>query len=142
MTSSFLGTDPLYVEIRNEIEDMAHYLEQDTLRRQANTVVRLTVVTVFGLIGTVVTGIFGMNILDFPGFPLPLQLVLLVCTIVGVAALLFYTLAKSKGLADFLDAVSDERLGTSDKVRSFFNVWRNKRTKSASASAVDRPTLS
>ena len=142
MTSSFLGTDPLYVEIRNEIEDMAQYLEQDTLRRQANTVVRLTVVTVFGLIGTVVTGIFGMNILDFPGFPLPLQLVLLVCTIVAVAALLFYTLAKSKGLADFLDAVSDERLGTSDKVHSFFNVWRNKRTKSSSSSAVDRPTLS
>ena len=73
MTSSYLGTDSLYVEIRDEIEDMAQYLETDTLRRQANTVVRLTVVTVFGLIGTVVTGIFGMNMFDFPGIPLPLQ---------------------------------------------------------------------
>jgi len=126
MTSSHLGTDSLYVEIRNEIEDMAHYLESDTLRRQANTVVRLTVVTVFGLIGTLVTGIFGMNIFDLPGIPLPLQLVILTGAIVGVAALLFYTLAKAKGLADFLDAVSDERLRTPDKVQSLFNVWRRK----------------
>ena len=46
MTRAYLGTDSLYVEIRNEIEDMSDYLETDTLRRQANTVVRLTVVTV------------------------------------------------------------------------------------------------
>ena len=68
MTSSYLGTDPLYVEVRHEIEDMAQYLETDTLRRQANTVVRLTVVTVFGMIGTVVTGIFGMNSSVSPGY--------------------------------------------------------------------------
>ena len=127
MTSSYLGTDPLYVEVRHEIEDMAQYLETDTLRRQANTVVRLTVVTVFGMIGTVVTGIFGMNLFGFAEIPLPLQVVLLVVTIVAVTALLFYTLAKSKALADFLDSVSDERLSTSDKVQSLINVWRKKR---------------
>lgn len=127
MTSSYLGTDSLYVEIRNEIEDMAHYLESDTLRRQANTVVRLTVVTVFGMIGTLVTGIFGMNIFDLPGIPLPLQLVILTGAIGAVSALLFYTLAKSKALADFLDAVADDRLRTSDKYRSLINVWRRKR---------------
>ena len=127
MTSTYLGTDPLYDEIRDEIEDMAQYLETDTLRRQANTVVRLTVITVFGLIGTVVTGIFGMNVFGFGEMPLPLQVVLLLAAIVGVTALLFYTLAKSKALADFLDSVSDERLGTSAKVRSLINVWRKKR---------------
>ena len=42
---------------------MSDYLESDTLRRQANTVVRLTVVTAFGLIGTVATGFLGMNLL-------------------------------------------------------------------------------
>ncbi len=62
MTSTHLGTDSLYTEIRNEIEDMSDYLETDTLRRQANTVVRLTVVTSFGLIGTVATGFLGMNL--------------------------------------------------------------------------------
>jgi Mg2+ and Co2+ transporter CorA len=41
----------------------------DTLRRQANTVVRLTVVTTFGLIGTVVTGFLGMNLLALADAP-------------------------------------------------------------------------
>jgi len=127
MTSTYLGTDPLYVEIRNEIEDMAQYLETDTLRRQANTVVRLTVITVFGLIGTVVTGIFGMNIFGFSEIAVPLQVALLLGTIVAVTALLLYTLSKSKALADFLDSVSEERLGTAAKVQALINVWRRKR---------------
>jgi hypothetical protein len=127
MTSSYLGTDPLYVEVRHEIEDMAQYLETDTLRRQANTVVRLTVVTVFGMIGTVVTGIFGMNLFAFADIPLQLHIVVLAVSIVAVTALLFYTLAKSKGLADFLDAISDERLSTSAKVKVLIDVWRKKR---------------
>jgi len=127
MTSTYLDTDRLYTEVRHEIEDMAQYLETDTLRRQANTVVRLTVVTVFGMIGSVVTGIFGMNLFGFAEMPLPSQvlvLILVVCTVTGV---LFYTLAKSKALADFLDAVSDERLRVSQKLGVLINVWRKKR---------------
>ena len=71
MLSGHLGSDALYTEVRDEVKDMSDYLESDTLRRQANTVVRLTVVTVFGLIGTVLTGVFGMNLFDFPGIPWP-----------------------------------------------------------------------
>ena len=126
MTSRYLGTDRLYDEIRNEIEDMSQYLETDTLRRQANTVVRLTVVTVFGLIGTLVTGIFGMNFFAFAEFSPPWQWVTLAASIVVVCMLLVYTLAKSKRLADFLDAVSDERLSVRQKFGSFFDVWREK----------------
>ena len=48
---------------------MTNYLEGDTLRRQANTVVRLTVVTAFGLIGTIVTGFLGMNLLALAEAP-------------------------------------------------------------------------
>jgi hypothetical protein len=127
MTSLFLGSDSLYDEVRQEIEDMAQYLETDTLRRQANTVVRLTVVTVFGMIGTVVTGVFGMNLFGFGEMQWPMQAALLMVAVGGVIALLFYTLAKSKGLADFLDALSDERLSTPAKVQSLINVWRKKR---------------
>ena len=75
-------TARLYIEVRHQIEDMAHYLETDTLRRQANTVVRLTVVTVFGMMGSVVTGIFGMNLFGFAEIALPFQalvLILVVC---------------------------------------------------------------
>ena len=45
---------------------MNTYLDADSLRRQANTVVRLTVVTIFGLMGTVTTGFLGMNLLARP----------------------------------------------------------------------------
>jgi hypothetical protein len=48
-------------------------------------------------------------------------------TIVAVTMLLFYTLSKSKALADFLDSVSDERLSNSAKVQALINVWRKKR---------------
>jgi hypothetical protein len=59
--------------------------------------------------------------------PAPLQVLFLLGTIVAVTALLFYTLSKSKALADFLDSVSDERLSTSAKLQALVNVWRKKR---------------
>ena len=125
MLSGHLHSDALFTEVRDEVKDMSDYLESDTLRRQANTVVRLTVVTVFGLIGTVLTGIFGMNLFDFPGMPVLLHIVLFVAMGVLVTALLFYTLAKSKPLADFLDSVSDTELSAREKLRAFFDVWRS-----------------
>ena len=62
MCADHLGLDPLYAEVKERIHDMDEYLDSDSLRRQANTVVRLTVVTTFGLIGTVSTGFLGMNL--------------------------------------------------------------------------------
>jgi hypothetical protein len=123
MLNSHLGTEALFAEVRDEVKDMGQYLETDTLRRQANTVVRLTVVTLFGLIGTVLTGVFGMNLFDFPGIPLPWQLLLFAGMTVLVIALLLYTLAKSRSLGDFLDAVSDQRLPLQAKFRAFLDVW-------------------
>jgi hypothetical protein len=127
MLSGHLGSDALYAEVRDEVKDMSDYLESDTFRRQANTVVRLTVVTVFGLLGTVVTGVFGMNLFDFPGIPLPVQVVLFVVIGVLVTSTLFYTLAKSKALADFLDSVSDTELPLRAKFRAFLQVWKGSR---------------
>jgi hypothetical protein len=124
MLTSHLGSQALYGELRDEVKDMNAYLESDTLRRQANTVVRLTVVTVFGLIGTVLTGVFGMNLFDYPGMSLPVQLVLFIAVGALTTFLLFYTLAKSKALADFLDAVADTTLPARAKLGAFFEVWR------------------
>ena len=70
MSTAHLGTDALYAEVKERIADMSGYLEADSLRRQANTVVRLTVVTIFGLIGTVTTGFLGMNLLAEADAPL------------------------------------------------------------------------
>ena len=129
MLGEHLGVDALYKHLREEVKDMNAYLESDTLGRQANTVVRLTVVTVFGLIGSVVTGIFGMNLFDFAGKPLALQVIMLIVAVVLVSWLLFYTLAKSKGLADFLDAVSDTHLKSRAKFDSLLNVWKKETRK-------------
>lgn len=124
LTSTHLGTDALYSEIRTEIEDMSDYLETDTLRRQANTVVRLTVVTAFGLIGTVATGFLGMNLFALSELSAIEKLVVFVVILVPVAGLTFYTIVKSKRLSDFLEALSDERMPTRAKVASLLDVWR------------------
>ena len=128
MTANFLGTDRLYAETRDEIADMSEYLEGDTLRRQANTVVRLTVVTTFGLIGTVATGFLGMNLLslaDVARFAEKVGYFFLV--LIPTTVVTFYTIVKSKRLSDFLEAISDERLPTASKFRTLLNVWKTDR---------------
>jgi len=124
MTSNYLGSDRLYTEIRDEIEDMSAYLESDTLRRQANTVVRLTVVTAFGLIGTVATGFLGMNLIALAEAPLLDRIAIFLFVLIVTGVLTFYTIVKSKRLSDFLEALSDERLPAKAKLKMFFDVWK------------------
>ncbi len=64
MWTGHLGTAGLYSELREEIQDMSAYLETDMLRRQAVTILQLTVATLFSLIGTVTTGFLGMNLFN------------------------------------------------------------------------------
>ncbi len=124
LTARHLGLDPLYAEVKERIYDMNEYLDSDSLRRQANTVLRLTVVTTFGLIGTVVTGFLGMNLIAAAEQPFGRKLLYLMLVLVPTTALTFYTVARSKPLSDFLEALSDDRLGFGDKVRALFAVWR------------------
>lgn len=119
-----LGLDPLYDEVKVRIADMNTYLDADSLRRQANTVVRLTVVTILGLIGTVTTGFLGMNLLAEADAPLARKLWIFVVTFVITTVLTFYTMGKSKGLSDFLDALSNEKLSVWAKTRALAAVWR------------------
>ena len=126
MTANFLGTDRLYSEVREEIEDMSNYLDSDSLRRQANTVVRLTVVTTFGLIGTIVTGYFGMNLVSFVDAPLLERIGYFFAVLIPTTVLTFYTIFKSKRLSDFLEALSDERLPARAKAKSLLDVWSRK----------------
>lgn len=122
-----LGTEQLYTEVRDEIEDMNNYLDSDSIRRQANMVIRLTVVTIFGLIGTVATGFLGMNLLAESDNPLGTKLAYFLMVFVPTIALTFYTVIKSKRLADFLDALSDERLPMRAKLGALVAVWRERR---------------
>jgi hypothetical protein len=119
-----LQTDTLYAEVRERVSEMSGYLETDSLRRQANTVVRLTVVTIFGLVGTITTGFLGMNLLAEADAPLPQRIAVFVATLVATTALTGYTMAKSKRLSDFLDALTDEQLSTWQKCLALAAVWK------------------
>jgi hypothetical protein len=123
MCARHLQLDGLYREVKERIADMNAYLDADSIRRQANTVVRLTVVTIFGLIGSVTTGFLGMNLLAEADAPLGRKLWIFGITISVTAALTVYTIAKSKRLSDFLDAVSDDRLSAWAKLKSLAAVW-------------------
>ncbi|HEX5682636.1 MAG TPA: hypothetical protein VFY73_01265 [Ideonella sp.] len=125
LTASHLGLDTLYAEVKERIADMNAYLDADSLRRQANTVVRLTVVTMFGLIGTVTTGFLGMNLLAEADAPLSRRMLLFAAVFVLMTVLTFYTIAKSKRLSDFLDVLSDERLSVWQKTKVLFAVWKS-----------------
>ena len=119
-----LEIDALYAEVKERIADMSSYLDADSLRRQANTIVRLTVVTIFGLIGTVTTGFLGMNLIAEADASPTRKILYFVAVFVPTIVLTFYTMGKSKGLSDFLDALSDERLTTWQKAKALAAVWR------------------
>ena len=124
MSSSQLGLERLHAEVKVRVEDMSGYLEADSLRRQANTVVRLTVVTIFGLIGTVTTGFLGMNLLAEADAPLSRRLWVFGGVFAVTTVLTAYTMIKSKRLSDFLDVLSDERLPLWSKMQALVAVWR------------------
>ena len=124
LTAQHLGLDPLYAEVKERIYDMNEYLDSDSLRRQANTVLRLTVVTTFGLIGTVATGFLGMNLFAHADEPAGVKLLYLLLVLVPTIGMTVYSVARSKPLSDFLEALSDERLSTAAKFRALLAVWR------------------
>lgn len=124
LCAQHLQTDALYAEVRERVSEMSGYLETDSLRRQANTVVRLTVVTIFGLVGTISTGFLGMNLLAEADAPLSRRLGLFAIVFVATSALTVYTMAKSKRLSDFLDALSDEQLSPWQKCLALAAVWK------------------
>jgi hypothetical protein len=65
-----------------------------------------------------------MNLLAEADAPLSRRLALFAAVFTATAALTIYTMVKSKRLSDFLDALSDERLGACQKARAFAAVWR------------------
>jgi len=124
-----LKTDSLYEEARQEIQDMTHYLDSDQVRRQAETVVRLTVVTILGLVVNIATGYFGMNLIAAADNPLSTKIAYFLLVFIPALAFILYAVAKSKALSDFLDAMSDERLGSRQKLGVLLSVWKRRRAE-------------
>src|SRR5262249_18273967 len=113
--SRALGNDDLYLEVRNEVTDMNNYLDSDSARRQANTVLPLTVVTIFGLIGTIASGLLGMNIIAEADRPVSVKVVIFLVFVAFTILFTVATVAQSKRLADVLDVMSDARLSWGGK---------------------------
>lgn len=124
MLTGHLDTDRIYQDVSEAVKEMNQYLDSDGLRRQANTVVRLTVVTTLGLIATVATGFLGMNIFDEADNPVWFKLLVFCGVLIPSVLLVIYAVTKSKALSDFLEALSDERLGWRDKSAVLFRVLR------------------
>lgn len=123
-TTTMLRNDALFNDVKEHIRDMSDYLDSDSQRRQSGTVLRLTVVTIFGLIATVVTGYFGMNLFNFPDVPPARRLLQFGVVTFMTFGLVMFAVARSKRLSDFLDAMSDERLGASAKWALLRKVFR------------------
>ena len=126
LTRRNLELDVLYREIREELQDMGNFLEVEALRRQNETVVRLTVVTTFGLIGTVTTGFLGMNVLAWAEQPADWRILVFMLVLVATSALTLYTVVKSSRLSEFLEVLSDEQVGWMAKARALARVWRKR----------------
>jgi Mg2+ and Co2+ transporter CorA len=131
MCSRHLGTDVLFAEVKDEIQEMSDYLDSDSLRRQANTVVRLTVVTTFGLVGTITTGFLGMNLIAAADSPVLERVLLFVLFFVPSMLFILYLIVRSKRLSDVLEALSDERLPDRAKLATLTDVWRTRNKRSA-----------
>lgn len=122
LCTKHLRNDDLYGEVRDEIREMSLYLDSDSQRRQSNTVVRLTVITILGLIATVTTGYFGMNIIPFGEGTAQERLLHGVAATSVFVALVLFAVSRSKRLSDFLEDLSDEKLGFGGKLKAFGRV--------------------
>ncbi|MBK8963705.1 MAG: hypothetical protein IPM75_11655 [Candidatus Competibacteraceae bacterium] len=129
MLTGHLDTDRIYEDVSAAVKEMNQYLDSDGLRRQANTVVRLTVVTTLGLIATVATGFLGMNIFDEADNPIWGKMLIFFGVLVPSILLVIYAVTKSKALSDFLEALSDDRLRWRDKWAVLFRVFYQPRDK-------------
>jgi len=123
MLTSHLDTDRIYQDVSAAVKDMNHYLDSDSLRRQANTVVRLTVVTTLGLIATVSTGFLGMNLFDETSHPAWIKLLIFIAVVIPSVLLVNYAVANAKVLSDFLEALADSRLTWWDRLKVLLRIW-------------------
>ena len=126
MANRHLGTAQLYTEVREAIEDMSQYLDSDVLRRQGETMVRLTVVTTVGLIGMATTGFLGMNLIAEADGSFMRKFIIFLSVLISTTAVTLYTILKSRRLSEFLEKISNEHTLARAKWSAFLDVWRTK----------------
>jgi Mg2+ and Co2+ transporter CorA len=104
-----VGIDELFKEVRGELFDLVKYLDSNALRKQNNSMHRLTVVTVVGLIGTIVTGFLGMNLIAEAESPLPFKLEYFAIVTLITGILVTLAVIYSRPLTNLIEKLSGER---------------------------------
>ena len=118
MTRSHLGTDDLYEEVKEQVGGMSDYLDSDSEREQSEMVIRLTVVTVIGLIFSVVTGFFGMNFFAMADESVWIKTIYFILATAVTIGMLLISAGRSRHLAELLDKLSGEQRRGPSKHRS------------------------
>ncbi len=124
LLSKQLGNDALFEEVREEVLDMSHYLDSDDSRRQGESVLRLTVVTIFGMIGTIVTGFLGMNIFALADESWLYRLGAFVIVLIPAVLLTLLTVQNSRVLSATLDAIGNDRMNWRERLARIGKSYR------------------
>ncbi|MGC2456610.1 MAG: CorA family divalent cation transporter [Gallionellaceae bacterium] len=124
LCSEHLGNDGLYQEVKEELRDMSQYLDSNAQRQQSTTIVRLTVVTVFSMVGAVVTGFFGMNLLAYADQPLDSRVEFFFIVTLITTVLMLFTLLYSKQLSDVMDVLSDDQKSLRTRLSMLGKAWQ------------------
>lgn len=121
--SEHLSLQRLHDEMRQELHDMSTYLDSDMLRRQSTTIVRLTVVTMMSIIGTVTTGFLGMNLLAWADESFPTRIGAFMVVLLATTWLTYLVLRRSQPIARFLESVADTRKSWRDQLKNFLAIF-------------------
>jgi hypothetical protein len=121
-----LGVDAFYAQVRQEVHDMSGFLENEAQRRQNESMMRLTVVTTFGLIGTIVTGFLGMNLFSMSEMSAGAKILVFLAVTIPTALLTFYTVQRSRELAEYLELLADSKVRPAAKLAALLRVWTSK----------------
>ncbi|PPD12214.1 MAG: hypothetical protein CTY30_09420, partial [Methylocystis sp.] len=76
-----------------------------------------------GLIGTITTGFLGMNLFAWSDQTTWWRTAAFLSVFVPTIVLTILTVAKSRRLSEWLDALADDTLSTGQKFRAFWRVW-------------------
>ncbi len=132
-----LGTDHIYREVREESHDINQYLDNDRMRKQADSTMRLTVVSACGMVGTIVTGFLGMNIFSYADQSQWNKMAILIAVFIPTTLLALYTVVLSRRISDFMEAMASEQMSWQEKTNRFGQIWRSGRRKRVTASGFD-----
>lgn len=124
LTSTHLGNEALYQEVKEELRDMSQYLDSNAQRQQSTTIVRLTVVTVFSMVGAVASGLLGMNLIAEAEAPVPRRLAYFFITVLFTTLFMLLAILKSKQLSDVMDVLSDDQKSLRTRLSMIGKAWQ------------------